>query len=216
MSDILVRTNRVSRTYGALVAVDGISCQVSSGQRIVITGPSGSGKSTLLHLLAGLETPSSGSIEWPGVGAREQLRPRAVATIFQGPSLLPPLTVIENVALPLLLDGADEGSAAAAAAAALASLGIEDLAGKMPEELSGGQAQRVAVARVLAGAPRLVFADEPTGQLDHPTAAKMLDVLDDAVSAVGATLVLTTHDRRVAERYSTKWSMADGRLHGVD
>ncbi len=215
MSDVLVRSDRASRVYGSLLAVDGVSCDVSSGQRVVITGPSGSGKSTLLHLLAGLETPSAGTVEWPAVGSRDELRPGALATIFQGPSLLPPLSVIENVSLPLLLGGADEEAASLAAMAALATLGIETLADKLPEELSGGQAQRVAVARVLAGVPRLVFADEPTGQLDHRTAAQMLDVLDEAVATIGAALVLTTHDRRVAGRYPTHWSMADGHLSGA-
>ncbi len=210
-----MQTDRVSRVYGTLIAVDAVSCKVSSGERIVITGRSGSGKSTLLHLLAGLESPSGGTVVWPALGSRGELRPRAIAMILQGPSLLPPLSVIENVALPLVLGGAAEDAARRASAVALTTLGIESLADKLPEELSGGQAQRVAVARVLAGAPRLVFADEPTGQLDHPTAVRMLEVLDAAVAAVGATLVLTTHDRRIAERYSTHWSMADGHLFGA-
>jgi ABC-type lipoprotein export system ATPase subunit len=212
----LARCDEVSRTYGSgpqsVAAVRDVSCTVEARDRIAIMGPSGSGKTTLLHLLAGLETPSAGTVAWPAIGLHDALRPLAVATIFQGPSLLPPLDVAENVALPLLLAGLAEEKASAAALTALAALDLESLAAKLPEELSGGQAQRVAVARVLAGAPRLVLADEPTGQLDHATGYHMLDVLEVAVSRLGAALVVTTHDPRVAQRFATRWSMRDGRL----
>jgi ABC-type lipoprotein export system ATPase subunit len=217
--DLLARCEGAGRTYGsgaqAVVALQRTSCSVRAGERIVVTGPSGSGKSTLLHLLAGLELPSDGVVDWPALGPRHQLRPLAVATILQGPSLLPPLDVLENVALPLMLGGMAEDRALAAAGSALAALGLQALSGRLPEELSGGQAQRVAVARVLAGAPRLVLADEPTGQLDGATGTQMLDVLDEAVARLGAALVLTTHDRRVAGRFDTAWTMEDGRLMGA-
>jgi ABC-type lipoprotein export system ATPase subunit len=218
-SDVLARCEAAGRAYGSgaglVVALQRASCTVRAGERIVITGPSGSGKSTLLHLLAGLETPSEGVVDWPALGPRDRLRPLAVATILQGPSLLPPLDVLENVALPLLLGGMPEEAALAAARAALEALGLESLSGRLPEELSGGQAQRAAVARVLAGSPRLVLADEPTGQLDGATGTQMLDVLDEAVARLGAALVLTTHDRRVAGRFDTAWTMADGVLLGA-
>jgi len=204
-----------TRTFGAVPAVREASCVVQAGDRVVIIGPSGSGKSTLLHLIGGLDTPTAGRVIWPGIGERHQLRPRNVALIFQTPSLLSPLDVVENVALPLLLGGEPEHKAMAAARSALGRLGLEDLAAKLPEELSGGQAQRVAAARVIAGSPRLVLADEPTGQLDHVTGEHMLDVLDDAVAALGAALVLTTHDRLVADRFASRWDMADGRLRTV-
>ena len=212
----IARCDAVGRTYGsgaaAVVALHGVSCAVQRGDRIALTGPSGSGKSTLLHLLAGLETPTSGTVTWPALGPRSGLRPLAVAVIFQGPSLLAPLDVAENVALPLVLGGVPEAEARDAAHRALETLELLPLARHLPEELSGGQAQRVAVARVLAAAPSLVFADEPTGQLDRATGEHMLDVLDTAIAASGATLVLTTHDPRVAARFTTRWSMADGRL----
>jgi putative ABC transport system ATP-binding protein len=215
-ASVLARCDAVSRSYGAgagsIVAVHGIGCEVRAGDRIAISGPSGSGKSTLLLLLAGLEIPSAGAVSWPALGTRDQLRPLAVATVLQGPSLLPPLDVLENVALPLVLGGVPAERALAAARGALAALALEALARRLPEELSGGQAQRVAVARVLAGAPRLVLADEPTGQLDHATGEQMLGVLEDAVARLGAALVLTTHDRRIAARYPTAWTMEDGRL----
>jgi len=215
-ADVLARCHGVGRSYGtgfgAVVALHDVTCTVRGGERIVITGPSGSGKSTLIHLLAGLDTPSTGTVEWPAIGGAKELRPLAVGVIFQGPSLLPPLDVTENVAFPLVLGGMPEDAASAAARAALAALDLESLADKLPEELSGGQAQRVAVARVLAGSPRLVLADEPTGQLDHTTGGHMLDILDEAVAHLEAALVLTTHDSRVARRFPTHWSMADGRL----
>ncbi|HEY2703260.1 MAG TPA: ABC transporter ATP-binding protein [Candidatus Dormibacteraeota bacterium] len=218
-AEVVARCEAAGRCYGsgagAVVALQRASCAVRAGERIVVTGPSGSGKSTLLHLLAGLETPSEGVVDWPAIGPRDRLRPLAVATILQGPSLLPPLDVLENVALPLMLGGMAEARALAAAAAALEALGLGSLSGRLPEEISGGQAQRVAVARVLAGSPRLVLADEPTGQLDGATGTQMLDVLDEAVARLGAALVLTTHDRRVAARFDTAWTMADGRLTGA-
>ncbi len=211
--DVLVRCERVARTFGAglgaVVALHDISCEIQAGQQLAITGPSGSGKSTLLHVLAGLDEPT-GVVTWPALGAKGDLRPGPVGVVFQGPSLLPPLDVTENVALPLLLGGASETDAHAAAAAALARLHLCALATKLPEELSGGQAQRVAVARVLAGRPRLILADEPTGQLDHAAATVIVDALVETASHLGAGLVVTTHDQLVAARLATRWTMADG------
>jgi ABC-type lipoprotein export system ATPase subunit len=202
----------VSRSFGDVRAVRHVSCSLGAGERVALIGPSGSGKSTLLHLIAGIEEPSSGSVTWPSLGARDQLRPRQVALIFQTPSLLAPLDVLENVALPLVLAGVDEEAARRSAHEALSRLGLDTLSNKLPQELSGGQAQRVAVARVIAGRPRLVVADEPTGQLDRATGAHMLDVLDAAVAELGATLLLSTHDPRVASRFGVRWTMNDGEL----
>ncbi|HVG65072.1 MAG TPA: ATP-binding cassette domain-containing protein [Actinomycetota bacterium] len=214
--EVLVRCDGVARTFGegerAVVAVHGVDCVVLAGERIAITGPSGSGKSTLVHLLAGLDAPTHGTVSWPELGAREGLRPGPVAVVFQGPSLLAPLDVAENVALPQLLAGAEEADALAGARRALDRLGLADLAGKLPEELSGGQAQRVAVARVLAGRPRLILADEPTGQLDHTTGTAVVQALLEAAGLLGAALVLTTHDPAVAGLLPVRWTMADGRL----
>jgi putative ABC transport system ATP-binding protein len=213
---VLVRCEGVARTFGSgaavVVAVHDVTCQVHAGQRIAVSGPSGSGKSTLLHLLAGLDSPTAGSLSWPALGAQHQLRPGPVGVVFQGPSLLPPLDVTENVALPLLLAGVPEAAAMAAARTALDRLDLADLAGKLPEELSGGQAQRVAVARVLAGRPRLVLADEPTGQLDHATGADVVQALLEAATTLGAALLLSTHDPVVAQTLSVRWAMADGEL----
>jgi ABC-type lipoprotein export system ATPase subunit len=218
--DPLVRCTDVARTYGAgraaVVAVHGVSCEVNAGEGIAIVGPSGSGKSTLLHLMAGLDEPTTGTINWPALGDRSGLRPRLVGVVFQGPSLLAPLDVEENVALPLVLGGTDPALAAEAARIALARVGLEDVTGMLPEELSGGQAQRAAVARVLAARPRLILADEPTGQLDHVTGARVMDSLLATASETGAALVVSTHDAAVAERLGGQWQIADGKLIGAD
>jgi len=194
------------------VALQPTTCEIFPGARIALTGPSGSGKSTLVHLLAGLDDPSLGSVSWPAIGPRSALRPGPVGVVFQGPSLLSPLTVIENVALPLLLAGRTEADAVVRAAAALERLELIDLQAKLPEEISGGQAQRVAVARALTGAPLLLLADEPTGQLDHESAAAVVEVLEQAARDSGAALVVATHDPEVAERLPERWVMRDGRV----
>jgi ABC-type lipoprotein export system ATPase subunit len=189
----LVRCDAVARTFGsgrtAVVALHGATCEIWAGERIALMGPSGSGKSTLVHLLAGLEKPTSGTITWPALGDGSALRPGPIALVLQGPSLLTPLDVVENVALPLILAGVDE-----------------------PEALSGGQMQRVAIARALVLPPRLLLADEPTGQLDHQTAKHAVDVLVEAAAEVGAALVVSTHDPAVGERLDHIWRVADGRL----
>ena len=215
----LVVCEGAGRTYGrgptATVALQPTDCTVAPGARIAIVGPSGSGKSTLLHLMAGLDDPTVGSVRWPAIGDRGALRPGPVAVIFQGPSLLPPLTVEENVALPLVLRGEHDREAHDAARVALELVGVADLRDKLPEEISGGQAQRVAVARALAGRPRLILADEPTGQLDRTSGAAVVDVLLEASGHADAALVVSTHDPTVAARIPSVWEMRDGRLSGA-
>lgn len=213
----LVRCTNATRTYGggvnAVVALNDASCAVYRGQQIALMGPSGSGKSTLMHLLAGLDDLTSGEITWPEIGSRAQLRPGPVGVVFQAPSLLAPLDVVENVALPLLLAGDDNTTARDSAMLALQRLDLAGLANKLPEELSGGQSQRVAIARVLAARPQLILADEPTGQLDHGTGREVIDALIEAASASDAGLVVNTHDPAVAERFTIRWTMADGSLN---
>jgi ABC-type lipoprotein export system ATPase subunit len=212
----LVRCRRVARTFGtgasAVVAIHDVDCAVQPGQQIVLIGPSGSGKSTLLHILAGLDAPTSGEVSWPAIGSRDRLRPGPVGIVFQGPSLLAPLDVVENVMLPLLLEGIDRRAAAIRAHDALALLDLDGLAAKLPEELSGGQAQRVATARMLASRPRLILADEPTGQLDHITGEHVVSALIATAESTGAGLVVNSHDPAVAERFAFRWTMRDGRL----
>jgi ABC-type lipoprotein export system ATPase subunit len=210
----LARCTDVTRTYGSgtgeVQAVRGVNCTLRPGMQVALTGPSGSGKSTLLHLLAGLDTPTSGTIAWPGLNGSPAGRPGVVGMVFQGPSLLPPLDVTENVALPLLLAGSTETDARGRALAALHDVGLDELAARLPEELSGGQAQRVAVARALAVRPRVILADEPTGQLDSAHGAQVVGLLLDAATMLGAALVLSTHDLTIAERLPDRWQMADG------
>jgi putative ABC transport system ATP-binding protein/lipoprotein-releasing system ATP-binding protein len=187
-------------------------CEVFAGQRIGLVGPSGSGKSTLLHLMAGLDDPTVGTVSWPAIGNRNELRPGRVAVIFQGPSLLPPLTVLENVSLPLVIGGVTDAEARHVAHDALRTLDLDELADKLPEEISGGQAQRVAVARALAGEPSLILADEPTGQLDRTNGAAVVDVLLAASTHAGSALVVSTHDPTVAARLPIRWEMHSGEI----
>ncbi|MBD0737217.1 ABC transporter ATP-binding protein [Streptomyces sp. CBMA29] len=213
--ELLARCEDAARTYGrgpaAVVAVHGADCQVLSGDRIAVTGPSGSGKSTLLHLLAGLERPTSGRVSWPGLGDAADTA-RRIGVVFQGPSLIPALDVAENAELPLVLAGLPQEQARHRAMEALLLVGAAGLAAKLPEELSGGQAQRVAVARVLALRPRLILADEPTGQLDRASGQHVVDVLLAAADGIGAAVVITTHDPAVARRLNSQWAMHEGRL----
>jgi putative ABC transport system ATP-binding protein len=212
----LIRATDVTRTHGsgptAVTAVRGVSCTLSTGMQVALTGPSGSGKSTLLHMLAGLDKPTSGTITWPGLDGSPAGRPGVVGMVFQGPSLLPPLDVTENIELPLLLAGVDEKQARERARTALGDVGLDELGARLPEELSGGQAQRVAVARALATRPRVILADEPTGQLDSAHAAEVAALLLEAATRLGAALVLATHDMALASQLPVRWQMADGSM----
>jgi putative ABC transport system ATP-binding protein/lipoprotein-releasing system ATP-binding protein len=162
--------------------------------------------------MAGLEVPTTGTLTWPALGERSGLRPAKVALVFQTPSLLAPLTVVENVELPLLLGRVAPDVARAAALDALERLELAYIAEKLPEELSGGQAQRVAMARALAYRPQMILADEPTGQLDHSTAQHEFDVLLTALAGTETALVVATHDSAVAARMAQRWAMHHGVL----
>jgi ABC-type lipoprotein export system ATPase subunit len=185
---------------------------IRSGDRIAIVGPSGCGKSTLLHLIADLDTPTGGQLTWPALGEHGTLRPKQIGIAFQAPSLVPTLSAIENVEVPLRLAGGLT-SPRETAMQALESVGLAGIADKLPDELSGGQAQRVALARAIALRPKLILADEPTGQLDQPTAQEAVDALLRSVEGTGAALVLATHDPSVAQRMGKTWLMDHGQLH---
>lgn len=216
----LVCLDKVTRCFGSgpasIVAVRSVTATVSAGARIALTGPSGSGKSTALHLMAALDSATSGTVTWPQSRRPARPAPDEVGVVFQGPSLIPALDVVENVRLPLLFIGRAEHDANECAMRALARLGLTDLATALPDELSGGQAQRVAIARVLACGPRLILADEPTGKLDHVTAAHVMDVLLAAADELDAALVVATHDPVIARRLAVEWVMGDGRLATPD
>ena len=213
----LFRAESASRMYargGAeVVALAEATCIVRRAELVCITGPSGSGKSTLIHLMAGIDNPSVGSVEWPAFGASPlELSPGIVGLVFQGPSLIAFLDVGDNVAFPLVLGGVLPTKARAEAERILGELDLVDLITRAPEDLSGGQAQRVAVARALLTKPRLILADEPTGQLDRDNGLHVIDLLVEHAATSGAALVVTTHDPEVASRFKTQWTMRDGRL----
>jgi ABC-type lipoprotein export system ATPase subunit len=195
-----------------VVALKHATCRIARGDRIALVGPSGSGKSTLLHLLAGLDEPTSGTVRWPALGERETLRPSKVSFVFQTESLLAPLTVLENIEVPRLLIGSDADEARKDATEILGDLDLAALADKLPEEISGGQAQRAAVARSLITRPALILADEPTGQLDHHTAKHLLSLLLRRIKGTDAALVIATHDPIIASRMETQWTMDHGML----
>ncbi|MFD7875167.1 ABC transporter ATP-binding protein [Streptomyces sp. NPDC059766] len=209
--DALVTCTDTALTFGrdaqAVVAVHGANLTIRPGDRLAVVGSSGSGKSSLLHLIAGLEQATSGTVT-----RATGLERSDIGLVFQNDSLIPALNVAENAALPLILAGRPENEAQQAALAALDQVGVQHLADRLPEEISGGQAQRVAVARVLSQAPRLILADEPTGRLDHASGARVLDALLAAADLTRAALVVTTHDPSVAARLAQRRTMRDGRL----
>jgi putative ABC transport system ATP-binding protein/lipoprotein-releasing system ATP-binding protein len=216
MNEPLVLANGICRSFpngrnASLPALIDIDCHVDAGDRVALVGVSGSGKTTLLHILGGLDAPTSGSISWPALGARDELLLGKVAFVFQAPSLFPALTVVQNVALPLLLMD-KQVDATARAREILAKFELLDLSEKLPEELSGGQAQRVAMARALVTGARLILADEPTGQLDSSTATNLLDLVLDIIDDTDTALVIATHDETVAARLNRRWSIDAGQL----
>ncbi len=206
-------TKRFGSGLWTTEAVQAASFSIFPGDLVALVGASGSGKSTLLNLIAGLDTPSSGEVCWPALGAREDLRPGKIAIVFQGPSLLTPLSVVENVRLPLLLNDLPEKEAALLADEALDRLHIAHLRDKLPEEISGGQSQRVAIARALASRPALLLADEPTGQLDSATAQDVITTVLSAARELHTAALVATHDPHVARRFPATWQMDDGHLN---
>jgi putative ABC transport system ATP-binding protein len=218
-----VAARAVTRRYGdgesAVDALRGVSLEVPSGQFTAVMGPSGSGKSTLMHLLAGLDRPTSGSVR---IGGEEissmadrrltKLRRRHIGFVFQSFNLLPTLTAEENVTLPLAIAGVKPNTEDLDRL--LARVGLTDRRDHKPAELSGGQQQRVAIARALIARPTVLFADEPTGNLDSAAGAAVLELLRDAVALDGQTTVMVTHDPRAAAVADRVLFLADGRIVG--
>jgi putative ABC transport system ATP-binding protein len=213
----------LTKSFGSTPALRGADLSVESGEILAVMGPSGSGKSTLLHCLAGIFTPDSGEVWFDGARVdtlgdrgRTALRRTAFGFVFQFGQLVPELTAIDNIALPLLLDGVRRRTAYARAREWFARLGLDGLEERRTGELSGGQAQRVAVGRALVTAPAVLFADEPTGALDSLTSENVMDLLVDTVRAEGATVVIVTHDARVAAHADRRVTVRDGQvLSGV-
>jgi putative ABC transport system ATP-binding protein len=202
---------------GPVNILRGISLEIAAGETVALLGPSGSGKSTLMMVTAGLERPSSGRVEVAGedLGALDEdglarLRRRHVGIVFQAFHLIPTMTALENVAIPLELAGAPD--AFAAAEAALVRVGLEHRLTHYPAQLSGGEQQRVAIARAFVAEPRLLLADEPTGNLDRATGEIVIECLFAEHARQGTSLLLITHDPRLAERCERQLHMADGRI----
>lgn len=200
-----------------LTILDGVSFTIAAGEAVAVVGASGSGKSTLLSLLAGLDVPSEGSVSLDGVtlstldeDGRARIRGEKVGFVFQSFQLLPALTALENVMLPLELRG-DRG-AQSSARTILQRVGLGERLEHYPRQLSGGEQQRVALARAFVAGPSLLFADEPTGNLDTETGRAIIDLLFELNAQNGTTLVLVTHDERLAERCGRILRLASGRL----
>ena len=214
-----IRAKELSKVYGSgesrVVALDRANLEIRSGDFISIMGPSGSGKSTLLHLLSGLDHPTSGSLTYDGkdiYGMSDQalsaFRRQRIGFIFQQFNLLPVLTAQENIMMPMLLDGRQPDQKYLEELAKL--LGISERLTHLPHELSGGQQQRVAIARALITKPDIIFADEPTGNLDSKSGGEVMELLEDSCRKMGKTLVIITHDSRIAERARRQFVIMDG------
>lgn len=206
----VVSAHALGMEYAATPVLRDITLDIHAGAQVAVTGRSGSGKTTLLLALAGLLVPSHGEVSWPGLDADPAVRRRQIGMVFQAPSLMPELTALQNVTLPLRLWGADRRRAGDDAARALAAVDAADIADALPTQLSGGQQQRVAIARALAGDHRLVLADEPTGALDRAHAHAAVLALRDGVAATGGALVLATHDPEIAELFDQELAVVDG------
>ncbi|MEP6856081.1 MAG: ATP-binding cassette domain-containing protein [Pedococcus sp.] len=208
----LVSASSVGVRFGATQILHDVDLDVAAGSHLALSGRSGSGKTTLLLVLAGLLPPSQGAVAWPGLAQDLATRRGQIGMVFQAPSLMPELTALQNVTLPLRLRGTDRHSAEAAALASLGHVAAADLADALPPQLSGGQQQRIAIARALAGSHRLVFADEPTGALDRAHAHEAALALRDGVAATGGALVLATHDPELAELFDQQLAVVDGTI----
>ena len=204
-------------------ALRGVSLSIFEGEMVAITGPSGSGKTTLLNCISTLDSYDRGSVRFEGVdlstigeSERTRLRGHKMGFIFQQYHLLPVLTAIENVELPLLLMGVPHKEARQSALDTLKLMGLKSRANHRPSELSGGQQQRVAIARAIVHEPRVLFADEPTGNLDSVTSGSILAALEELNRAKGLTIILVTHDEGVSSRCGRILSLADGCLVGQE
>jgi putative ABC transport system ATP-binding protein len=221
-NNAIIEAVNVTRVFpmpaGPVTAVAGVSLRVYAGEHMAIRGPSGCGKSTLLHMLGCVDTPSSGTLEFNGRDVtrlsdrdRSLLRLREIGFVFQRFFLLPMLTAFENIELPLSEAGVARLQRRARVTELLDYVGLSRRADHRPAELSGGEMQRIAIARALANQPRLLLADEPTGELDHATGLQIAGLLD-RVNADGTALIIVTHDPALAERSNRVLTMRDGRI----
>jgi predicted ABC-type transport system involved in lysophospholipase L1 biosynthesis ATPase subunit len=224
MNEPMIETRDLHRSYRvgekSIEVLHGIDLRVEPGERVFLCGPSGAGKTTLLYTLAGLERPERGSVHIHGadlysMGRREQaaFRNREIGYVFQNYHLLPELTALENVTVPGAIAGRD---ATDAALAALDRVGLADRAEHLPAELSGGEQQRVAIARAIVNEPKVLFADEPTGNLDSRNGAHVMEILMNLATEHGVTLVVVTHDLGLAGMGDRTLVIRDGSIHPGD
>lgn len=218
----LLRAEGLRKTYGSTAALDGADFSIRAGEVVAVMGPSGSGKSTLLHCLAGIVPPDEGAVHYRGQevsslsdAERSALRRGEFGFVFQFGQLVPELTCLENAALPVRLAGVGRKEAEARAKEWLERLEVDDVRHHRPGQVSGGQGQRVAVARALAAGPRVVFADEPTGALDSLNGERVLELLTRAARETQAAVVLVTHEARVAAYSDREVVVRDGRARDM-
>jgi putative ABC transport system ATP-binding protein len=217
----LLEARQIEKAFGRTHALRGVSLAIERGETVAITGPSGSGKSTLLHCLSGIMSPETGEVHYAGrriddldETARTRLRREEFGIVFQFDRLVPELTAVENVALPLLFAGRGRDEATTVARGRLEEAAALDVADSRPAELSGGQLQRVSIARALVTGPKVIFADEPTGALDSVAGERVLSLLMAAARTNGATVVIVTHDNQVAAHADREIVLRDGALAG--
>ncbi|MGL6028895.1 MAG: lipoprotein-releasing ABC transporter ATP-binding protein LolD [Legionella sp.] len=223
MNKTIINCNKLYKSYhdgsSKVHVLQGVDLSINQGDRVAIIGPSGSGKSTLLHLFGGLDKPTSGDIlidgiNWQVIGERQRcsLRNQKLGFVYQFHHLLPEFSALENVAMPLLLANMGVAQATEHAHDMLDKVGLAARKGHKPSQLSGGERQRVAIARALLHKPNCVLADEPTGNLDQATAAKVFDLMLDLNSQMNTALVIVTHDQQLAQRMDRVLTLHEGLL----
>jgi putative ABC transport system ATP-binding protein len=222
-SKTVIRVEKLVKTYQlgkvSIPALRGISFAVAKGESVVVMGPSGSGKTTLLNLIGAIDKPTSGAvfiderdITALGEGELTKLRRHKIGFIFQFYNLIPALTALENVELPLLTAGVSRKDASRRAFELLEMVGLAERSGHFPDELSGGEQQRVTIARALANKPSVILADEPTGDLDTKTSVEVVQILSDTSKKEDATVIVVTHDQMIAEKADRVLEMRDGNI----
>lgn len=218
----IIEAKNIKKAFGnKTLALRGASLAIKEGEVVAIMGPSGSGKSTLLHCMAGILKTDSGEVQFEGenIGKmsdkkRNQLRREKFGFVFQFSQLVPELTALDNVALPLLINGVNKNEAYKKAKTWLKKVGVDSVANQIPGELSGGQAQRVAVARAMVIEPKILFADEPTGSLDSINSEKVMELFIKTVKEVGTTVIMVTHEPTIAAYADRSVIVRDGVVSG--